>query len=55
MRFEEAEQRLFANVWICHECKAKNRAGPGKKPDRCRKCGNKHLRLKKKKKKAVAK
>ena len=51
VRFEEADKRLFANVWICMKCNAKNRASPGKKPSRCRKCKSKRLRLKHKAKK----
>ena len=51
-RFEEADKRLFINVWICMRCNAKNRGSEGKKPDACRKCGSKKLRLKHKVKKA---
>jgi len=53
MGFEEAEKRLFKNVWVCMNCNAKNRSTPGKKPDRCRKCNTKSLRLKKKRKKII--
>ncbi|GBE55603.1 MAG TPA: 50S ribosomal protein L40e [Euryarchaeota archaeon] len=44
-RFPEAENRLF-HVKICRKCKARN-------PwlaDKCRKCGSKSLRTKKKEK-----
>ncbi len=47
-RFKEADARIFANIWICMKCNAKNRSSPGKKPTKCRKCGTKGLRLKKK-------
>ncbi len=53
MGFPEADARLFKNVWICMDCLAKNRGNTGKKPDKCRKCNSKNLRLKKKKKKAT--
>lgn len=49
-RFDEAEERLFKNVWICMKCTGKNRTG-GTKPTKCRKCGSKRLRLKHKTKK----
>ncbi|MFH1225184.1 MAG: 50S ribosomal protein L40e [Candidatus Diapherotrites archaeon] len=44
-----AENRLFANVWICMRCNGKNRSTPGKKPSKCRKCNSHKLRLKRKK------
>ncbi|MCX8190107.1 MAG: 50S ribosomal protein L40e [Candidatus Diapherotrites archaeon] len=47
----EALKRRFENVWVCMSCNAKNRASPGKKPQKCRKCGSKRLRPKKKLKK----
>jgi len=47
-RFKEADNRLFANVWICMRCNAKMRSSPGNKPVKCRKCNSKSLRLKKK-------
>ncbi|MBU0661930.1 MAG: 50S ribosomal protein L40e [Candidatus Diapherotrites archaeon] len=47
-----AENRNFANIWICMKCNAKNRSTPGKKPARCRKCKGERLRLKRKAKKA---
>ena len=52
-KFEAAEKRLFANVWICMKCNAKNRSSPGKKPSKCRKCGTKRFRLKNKAKKTA--
>lgn len=48
--FPEAEARLFRNVWVCMRCNAKLRSGIGK-PSKCRKCGSKKLRLKRKAKK----
>jgi ribosomal protein L40E len=51
-RFEEADKRMFSNVFICMRCNAKNRGSEGKKPSKCRKCGSKRLRLKHKVKKA---
>ncbi len=50
-RFEEADARLFKNIWICMRCNAKNRTGSSK-PRKCRKCGSQRLRLKHKAKKA---
>ena len=47
-RFKEADNRIFANVWICMRCNAKIRSTEGKKPGKCRKCNSKNLRLKKK-------
>lgn len=46
-KFEQAEKRLFANVWICMGCTAKNRSATGK-PGKCRKCGGQSFRLKNK-------
>ena len=51
-RFEEADNRLFKNVWICMRCNAKNRSPVGK-PRKCRKCGSPRLRLKHKAKKSA--
>ncbi len=51
-RFEEADARLFKNIWVCMRCNAKNRSGSGTKPRLCRKCGSKRLRLKHKTKKS---
>ncbi len=45
MGFPEAEARLFNGVWICMDCNARNRSRKGK-PQKCRKCGSKRLRLK---------
>lgn len=47
-RLPEAENRLFANVWICMKCSSKMRAGAGHRPDRCRKCKSKRMRQKNK-------
>ena len=47
-RFKEADARLFANIWICMKCNARNKGNKGKKPVKCRKCNSKSLRLKKK-------
>ncbi len=49
--FPEAVARIFSNVFVCKVCKSKLRAGSkqvrlGKA--KCRKCGSKALRLKKK-------
>jgi ribosomal protein L40E len=52
VKFEEAEARLFKNIWICMSCNAKNRS-PTKKPRKCRKCGSIRLRLKHKVKKSA--
>ena len=51
VRFEEADARLFKNVWICMRCNAKNRS-LSRKPAKCRKCGSPRLRLKHKAKKS---
>ncbi|MFP4116542.1 MAG: 50S ribosomal protein L40e [Candidatus Aenigmatarchaeota archaeon] len=48
---EAVRKRLFDNVFICMNCKAKMRAKPRKVRDgkvKCRKCGSKDLRLKSK-------
>ena len=48
-KFDVAEKRLFANIWICMRCNAKIRAQPDKVKKgfiKCRKCGSKNLRLK---------
>jgi len=41
-RFEEAEARVFKNVYVCRRCNAKIRT---QNPDKtnCRKCGYRHL------------
>ena len=33
---------FFAKIWVCRKCKARNKAGVAK----CRKCGSKYLRPK---------
>jgi len=53
-RFEAADKRLFANMWICQKCNAKNRSTEGKKPNHCRKCKGRRLRLKNKAKKTTS-
>ncbi len=35
---------LLVSVWVCRRCKARNRAGV----EKCRKCGSKYLRVKRK-------
>jgi ribosomal protein L40E len=52
-KFEEAQNRLFKNVFVCKRCKSKQRANiikvlQGKVL--CRKCGGKALRPKRKSK-----
>jgi len=44
-KFEEAEERVFGNVYVCRRCNARNRTT---NPENtvCRKCGYKHLRKK---------
>jgi len=49
-RFPEAEQRLFQKVYVCKKCKTVNKPKSRRKPLKCRKCGSKDLRLKRKKK-----
>jgi len=51
-KFPAAEKRIFEGIWICMRCNRKIRCGQGKKPDKCRACGSKKLRLKRKVKKA---
>ncbi len=51
-KFEAAEARLFHNVYVCKDCKTKVRAPTLKVLQgkvRCRKCGSKNLRPKRKK------
>ena len=51
VRFPEADARLFKNVFVCRRCKSKIRAIPQKvklKKVKCRKCGSKALRPKRK-------
>ncbi len=48
---EVVRKRLFDNVFVCMNCKAKKRAKPRKVREgkvKCRKCGSKDLRLKSK-------
>lgn len=48
---EAVRKRLYDNVFICMDCKAKRRAKSRKVRDgkvKCRKCGSKDLRLKSK-------
>jgi large subunit ribosomal protein L40e len=35
---------LLVNVWVCRRCKARNRA----RVEKCRKCGSRYLRVKRK-------
>ncbi len=54
--FKEAQNRLFNNVYVCRRCKHKIRASSmrvlsGKV--KCRHCGRRFLRPKKREKKAV--
>ncbi|MAG22080.1 MAG: 50S ribosomal protein L40e [Candidatus Diapherotrites archaeon] len=51
VRFDEADARIFKNVWICMKCNANNRGSEGSIPYSCRKCGGRKLRLKHKVKK----
>jgi len=51
-KFEEAEKRMFRNIFVCRKCKNKIRAHPMKVrlgKVSCRKCGSKALRPIKKK------
>ena len=46
-KIQEAQNRLFKNIFVCKECKVKVRAEPKKIIDekvRCRKCGSKKFR-----------
>lgn len=51
-KFKEAEDRVYKNMYICRECNARNRGSEGQIPGKCRKCGGKNFRLKRKAKKA---
>jgi len=47
VKFEEAQNRLYKNMYVCRKCKSKQRAQPQKvlaKRVSCRKCGSKALR-----------
>ena len=51
-KFDEANKRLFRNIFVCKRCKSKLRAPNMKVIEgrvKCRKCNNKTLRPKKKK------
>jgi ribosomal protein L40E len=52
VRFPEAEERMFKNVFVCRKCKSKVRSTTMKVINgevKCRKCGYKVLRPIKKK------
>lgn len=54
----EAMDRLFNRVFVCKVCKSKKRADPAKVrlgKVKCRKCGSRALRLKRKPTKAAGK
>lgn len=44
-KFEEAEERIFGNVYICRKCNARNKTTTPEKTS-CRKCGYSDLRKK---------
>ena len=47
VKFPEANERLYKNMFVCRKCKTKQRAKPQKiiqKKVSCRKCGSKALR-----------
>lgn len=44
-KFEEAEERLFGDVYICRKCNARNRTDNPENAS-CRKCGYTNLRKK---------
>jgi len=47
VKFPEAQERLYRNMYVCRKCKSKQRAQPQKiiqKRVACRKCGSKALR-----------
>ncbi|MFB6100687.1 MAG: 50S ribosomal protein L40e [Candidatus Nanohalobium sp.] len=44
-KFDEAEERLFEDVYICRKCNAKNRTDNPEETS-CRKCGYANLRHK---------
>jgi ribosomal protein L40E len=55
--YPEAMERIFNRVFVCKVCKSKIRADPGKVrigKVKCRKCGSKALRAKKKPTKSAA-
>ncbi|MBS1266618.1 MAG: 50S ribosomal protein L40e [Candidatus Woesearchaeota archaeon] len=52
VQFKEAEKRLFKNKYVCKKCKSVRRAPVMKVlagQIKCRKCGSKALRVKRKK------
>jgi len=52
VKFPEAQERLFKNVFVCRKCKSKLRTDPAKVrkgKSRCRKCSSHALRPIKKK------
>ena len=47
VKFPEAAQRMFANVFVCRKCKTKQKAPIQKilkRQHACKKCGCKYLR-----------
>ena len=53
--FPEAMERLYNRIFVCRKCKSKIRADPPKVRAgkvKCRKCGSKALRPKRREKKA---
>ncbi|MBL7147479.1 MAG: 50S ribosomal protein L40e [Nanoarchaeota archaeon] len=47
VKFQEAQARLYHNIFVCRKCKSKIRSTPLKiiqKKAKCRKCGSKALR-----------
>jgi len=48
--FQEANDRLLKDVWICMNCGTKQRSPKGK-PTKCRNCGRAEFRVKHKTKK----
>ncbi len=42
-KFALADEAL-TRIWVCRRCKSRNRAGV----EKCRKCGSKYLRVKRK-------
>lgn len=47
MKFPEAVNRLFNNVYVCRKCKTKRKAALGKirlNKVKCRRCGSKAFR-----------
>jgi len=51
-KFPEAQARIIKNVFVCRNCKTKIRSPPMKVINnevKCRRCGSRHLRPKRKK------